>query len=309
MYLWGPSALTINHNILSAFPLCSVSQASLSGPSSSLSSDDNQPISDSLSLGDRPSSPSFLHEGPTSPISLGDRSSSSSFSDGLTSPLSLGDGLSPSSSLCDGQGSLLGDGLSPSSVVEDLLSPSSLSDVLSPLSLLSDRTPSESPSLDGDRPSSPLSSLGDSLLNGFQQSMDDTFETRELFEPLYQGADITVCGAYCCIMQFATTNKLTYTAISELIKLLHLICPPQNKLPSSFYKLKKFFNRFNVAFTHQKVCTKCSAPMTAGTSQCATCQDNDDLDPKAVGDLIHVPIEKALKTVVSSEFTQSSSKH
>ena len=168
-----------------------------------------------------------------SPISLGDRSSSSSFSDGLTSPLSLGDGFSPSSSLCDGQGSLLGDGLSSSSVVEDLLSLSSLSDVPSPLSLLSDRTPSESPSLDGDRPS-PSSSLGDSLLNGFQQMMDDTFETRELFEPLYQGADITVCGAYCCIMQFATTNKLTYTAISELVKLLHLIYPPQNKLPSSF---------------------------------------------------------------------------
>ena len=49
--------------------------------------------------------------------------------------------------------------------------------------------------------------------------------------------------------------------------------------------------------------------MTASTSQCATCQDIDDLDPEAVGDLIHVPIEKALKTVVSSEFTQSSSKH
>ena len=46
--------------------------------------------------------------------------------------------------------------------------------------------------------------------------------------------------------------------------------------------------------------------MTAGTSHCATCQDNDDL---AVGDLIHVPIAKALKTVVTSEFIQSSSKH
>ena len=109
----------------------------------------------------------------------------------MTSPFSLGDGLSPSS-LYDEQDSLLGDDLSPSSVVEDLPSPSSLSDVPSPLSLLSD---SKSPSLDGDRPS-PSSSLGDSLLNGFQQTMDDTFETRQLFEPLYQGADITVCGAY-----------------------------------------------------------------------------------------------------------------
>ena len=82
-------------------------------------------------------------------------------------------------------------------------------------------------------------------------------------------------------------NKLTYTAISELIKPLYLICPPQNKLPSSFYKLEKFFKQFNMAFTHH---TKCSAPMTAGTSQCATCQD-DDLDPELIGDLIHVPIE------------------
>lgn len=57
-----------------------------------------------------------------------------------------------------------------------------------------------------------------------------------------------------------------------------------------------------MAFTHQKVCTKCSTPMAAGTSQCATCQDNDDVDPEGVGDLIHVLIEKALKTVVSSKF-------
>lgn len=152
----------------------------------------------------------------------------------------LGDRPSPPSSLGNRPSplSLLGDGHAYFSLA-DGLPPTSIGDVPSLLSLLSDGTASESPSLVGDG-SSP-SSLLDDHLRGFQQAMDDTLETHELFEPLYQGADITVCGAYCCIMQFASANKLTYTATSELIKLLHLICPAQNKLPSSFYKLKMFF--------------------------------------------------------------------
>ena len=90
------------------------------------------------------------------------------------------------------------------------------------------------PSSLGDRPSPPN-------LSGFQQTIEENLGTNELFEPLYAGAYITVGGAYCCIMHFASTNKLTYTAISELRNLLKLICPPESKLPSSFYKLKKFF--------------------------------------------------------------------
>ena len=38
--------------------------------------------------------------------------------------------------------------------------------------------------------------------------------------------------------------------------------------------------------------------MEACTSQCTKCQENNDV---AVGDLLHVPVEKALRTVVSSK--------
>ena len=106
-------------------------------------------------------------------------------------------------------------------------------------------------------------------------------------------------------MQYASANKLTYTAISELVKLLNIVCPAPNKLPSCFYKLKKFFKKFSAGFKHQKVCTKCSTPMEAGTSHFTLCTDNDNIDPEAVGDL-HIPIQKAL---VVSKFTYSYYKH
>ena len=71
--------------------------------------------------------------------------------------------------------------------------------------------------------------------DGFGIEIDDSF-----LQPLYSGASITVCGAYCSTMQFATANKLTYTAIEELLKLLQILCPCPNALPTTIYKFKKF---------------------------------------------------------------------
>ena len=77
----------------------------------------------------------------------------------------------------------------------------------------------DSPLLDG---LSPPSSLGNGLspkqtlpsiiadpLLTYLETIEDNLATNELFEPLYPGANITVCGAYCCVMHFASTNKLT----------------------------------------------------------------------------------------------------
>ena len=85
--------------------------------------------------------------------------------------------------------------------------PSSLSPsgTPSPLSLGGDEHPS--PSSIGDTPSP--SSHGDGL-----PLFERVFENKELFEPLYDGADITICGAYCCIMQFASSNNLILPYLS-----------------------------------------------------------------------------------------------
>ena len=58
---------------------------------------------------------------------------------------------------------------------------------------------------------------------------------KEMLKPLYPGSVLSVCAAYCLIMQFAIASKLSYTAIENLLKLLQLLCPSSNILPSSFY--------------------------------------------------------------------------
>ena len=42
-------------------------------------------------------------------------------------------------------------------------------------------------------------------------------------------------------MQFCLRHKISYTAIGDLLKLLLLICPVSNKLPTSFYKFNSEF--------------------------------------------------------------------
>ena len=39
-------------------------------------------------------------------------------------------------------------------------------------------------------------------------------------------------------MQFATANKLTYSAIEELLKLLQVLCPSPNELPTTLYRIR-----------------------------------------------------------------------
>jgi len=65
------------------------------------------------------------------------------------------------------------------------------------------------------------------------------------FKPLYEGVNITLCGAMCAIIKYSTTNKLTYKAISDLLQLLDLLLSTQNLLPKSFFKFITFFQQFS----------------------------------------------------------------
>jgi len=88
-----------------------------------------------------------------------------------------------------------------------------------------------------------------------------------LYQPLYSGAEITICGAICAIMQFCTTYKLSYSAIGNLLKLLIILCPTPNHLPKSFYMLRKFFEQFQSNYKHSKYCTNCN--LTVCDCNCA----------------------------------------
>ena len=46
-----------------------------------------------------------------------------------------------------------------------------------------------------------------------------------MFETLYQGAHITVCGAYCALMELKRVCRLPFSAIAMLLQILQLLCP------------------------------------------------------------------------------------
>ena len=63
--------------------------------------------------------------------------------------------------------------------------------------------------------------------------------------PLYNGASLSLSAetSSWAIMQFPISNKLTYSAISELLELIKLHCPATKSCVRNLYKLKQQFNQ------------------------------------------------------------------
>ena len=106
----------------------------------------------------------------------------------------------------------------------------------------------------------------------------------------------SLCGAYCSIMQYVTANKLTYAVIEGLLKLLQVLCPCPNSLPTTLYKLKRFFLQYSSGF-EQCVCRKCFGFLSSG-EVCSACVDGETpvRNPEFPGLLVHTPFQKLFQT-------------
>ena len=159
--------------------------------------------------------------------------------------------------------------------------------LLSPSSTPTNSSTLSSPSISGDQPSI-LSPGNDNI------PTPDPLLNPDLFRPLYPEANITLCGGLCAIMQFCCKNKLTYNAIGELLKLLHVLCPlSTSHLPKSFYHFKKFFEQFRQIHSHQKICLICES------SQCSCVATGSN-----EAHLINLEIHKPLEVIISRKNIQ-----
>ena len=118
-----------------------------------------------------------------------------------------------------------------------------------------------------------------------------------MFEPIYDGANITVCGAYCAIMEFKRVCRLPFTAIAMLLQLLQLLCPAANKLPRSVYVLKKFFQKHSSPHIKQTFCSECHLEMDQG--KCT----NSDCQGKEADYLISLKPDRSIRMIVVSKCT------
>ncbi len=71
-----------------------------------------------------------------------------------------------------------------------------------------------------------------------EENNSEEINLEGMFEPLYHGAKITVCGAFCAIMHFKCISGCSFSAVVQLLQLLQLLCPFDNKLPQSVYILE-----------------------------------------------------------------------
>ena len=99
----------------------------------------------------------------------------------------------------------------------------------------------------------------------------------DMFKPLYDGANITICGAYCAIMEFKRACRLPFSAISVLLQLLQLLCPAGNQLPRSVYQLKKFFKKHSSQHNKRTFCPQCHTELNRKQQKCtnAGCQGGE----------------------------------
>ena len=148
----------------------------------------------------------------------------------------------------------------------------------------SDSSPSFLPTDSSDNQCDTLSPVSSSSTS--HSKMDDLISDSHLFEPLYPGAEVTLCGAVCAIMVFWTKYKLPYIAIAGLLKLLGVLCPTPNYLSSSFYAIKIFFQQFNSVHDHEVLCSNCFTCSCSCTKRHTAC-------------LVHLDIQKPLERIVS----------
>ena len=117
-----------------------------------------------------------------------------------------------------------------------------------------------------------------------------------MFEPLYEGARITVCGAYCAIMELKRVCRLPFTAIAMLLQILQLLCSADNKLPRTVYVLKKFFQKYSSKSTKMRFCGSCNRKVTNSQQKCRNldCQSQPST-------LIILRPDKAIRRVLTSK--------
>ena len=118
-----------------------------------------------------------------------------------------------------------------------------------------------------------------------------------MFEPIYDDANITVCGAYCAIMEFKHVCRLPFTAIAMLLQLLQLLCPASNKLPRSVHVLKKFFQKHSSPRIKQMFCSKCHLEMNQ--RKCT----NTGCEGKEADYLINLKPDRSIQMIVTSKCT------
>ena len=139
--------------------------------------------------------------------------------------------------------------------------------------------------------------------HGTTSAEDESFYLHNLFEPIYENASITLCGAYCAIMEFKRACQLPFSTIAMLLELLQLLCPSNNILPLTVYALKKFFCKASESSCTELLhfCACCGVQLQKEQKTCvkATCRKSEP------STLVNFDINRPIKRILTRTYTHT----
>ncbi|KAE8736753.1 hypothetical protein FOCC_FOCC017792, partial [Frankliniella occidentalis] len=90
-------------------------------------------------------------------------------------------------------------------------------------------------------------------------------------EPLYKGANCTLASVLLAILSFSLAHRLSATCLQDLLSLLKLILPADNKLIGSLHYFFKYFEMYQKSGTRHYYCTVCSSSLASKDAACEKC--------------------------------------
>ena len=87
-------------------------------------------------------------------------------------------------------------------------------------------------------------------------------------EQLFEGSNLTVHASSLLLLQYKLRHRLTEEAMSDLLRLIKMHCPSNNKCPGAVFQLKKFFPDINYTIKPHHFCSQCMQSVDAGSQTC-----------------------------------------
>ena len=91
-------------------------------------------------------------------------------------------------------------------------------------------------------------------------------------EPLYPGASISCRDSWTSIYKFSISNRLTDTAMQQLLNLISSHCPVPNFCPKTVHKLKKHMGSSECV--HSQFCNNCNDLIPFDRKECENCTES-----------------------------------
>jgi len=137
-------------------------------------------------------------------------------------------------------------------------------------------------------------------LNNIQEASFKTKDPNNSDEVLFSNSQLTVKETVILILAIITRHRLSGVAVDDMLALMHLICPKENRLPKDAKEVFSFFQTEGQRIvTHfycpNKKCRAYVSTMLPKQENCSQC--NFELNQEAM--FLEIPVQEQLKAVLT----------